>query len=246
MVAKLLSERESKVLRSLRLKKNRDATGLFVAETVKVVEEMLPFFDLELLAVTHPLDLGVAPERTRLCSDREMKKISQLEMPSDCLALFHIPEPKPISALRGLVVGLDEVQNPGNVGTIIRLCDWLGIGTLLLGNGCADPYGPKVVQATAGALGAVRPTYGVDLVQLLDGTALPVIAADLDGTPLGSMSVPEEAVVLFGNEGHGFRPELKRLCTQTVLIPRAETAVSDSLNVALSAAIILSHFSPTI
>ena len=238
-----LSERESKLIRSLRLKKNRDASGFFVAETVKVVEEMLPYFDTELLLVTAPTELPVEESKVRLVTEREMKRVSQLDCPSDCLALLKIPEAETVGRLEGLVVALDEVQNPGNIGTIIRLCDWLGIGTLLMSRGCADPYGAKVVQSTAGALGALTIHYDIDLAATLSGYDGAIIAADLDGEPIGQVSVPREAVVLFGNEGHGFSPEVKSLCTETILIPKSPTAAGDSLNVALSAAIILSHFS---
>ena len=241
-----LSERESKLIRSLRLKKNRDASGLFVAETVKVVEEMLPYFDTELLLVTAPTELPVDESKVRLVSEREMKRVSQLDCPSDCLALLRIPEAEMVVRLEGLVVALDEVQNPGNIGTIIRLCDWLGIGTLLMSRGCADPYGAKVVQSTAGALGALTIHYDIDLAHTLSGYDGAIIAADLDGEPIGQASVPREAVVLLGNEGHGFSPEVKSLCTETILIPKSPTAAGDSLNVALSAAIILSHFSQII
>lgn len=239
-----LSERESKLIRSLKQKKYRDEERLFVAETVKVVEEMLPYFDLELMVTTEPLSMPTDPERIRICSEREMKKISQLDYPSTCLALFHIPSRKPAIQLTDrLIVALDEVQNPGNIGTIIRLCDWLGIRTVLMSRGCADPYGAKVVQATAGALGALTLHYDIDLKDVLQGYPHSIIVADLDGTPIGETEAPKEAVVVFGNEGHGFRPEIKALCSETVLIPKAPSAASDSLNVALSAAIILSHFS---
>lgn len=241
-----LSERESKLIRSLRLKKNRDASGLFVAETVKVVEEMIPYFDTELLLVTAPTDLPVEESKVRLVSELEMKRVSQLDCPSDCLALLRIPEAVTVGRFEGLVVALDEVQNPGNIGTIIRLCDWLGIGTLLMSRGCADPYGAKVVQSTAGALGALTIHYDIDLAHRLSHYDGAIIAADLDGEPIGQASVPREAVVLFGNEGHGFSPEVKSLCTETVLIPKSPSAAGDSLNVALSAAIILSHFSQII
>lgn len=241
-----LSERENKLIRSLRLKKNRDASGLFVAETVKVVEEMLPYFDTELLLVTSPTELPVEESRVRLVAEREMKRVSQLDCPSDCLALLRIPAAETVVRLEGLVVALDEVQNPGNIGTIIRLCDWLGIGTLLMSRGCADPYGAKVVQSTAGALGALTIHYDIDLAATLSGYDGAIIAADLDGEPIGQASVPREAVVFFGNEGHGFSPEVKSLCTETVLIPKSPSAAGDSLNVAISAAIILSHFSQII
>lgn len=238
-----LSERESKLIRSLRLKKNRDASGLFVAETVKVVEEMLPYFDTELLLVTAPTELPVEESKVRLVTEREMKRVSQLDCPSDCLALLRIPAAETVGRLEGLVVALDEVQNPGNIGTIIRLCDWLGIGTLLMSRGCADPYGAKVVQSTAGALGALTIHYDIDLAHTLSRYDGAIIAADLDGEPIGQASVPLEAVVLFGNEGHGFSPEVKSLCTETILIPKSPSAAGDSLNVAISAAIILSYFS---
>ena len=241
-----LSERESKLIRSLRLKKNRDASRLFVAETVKVIEEMLPYFDTELLLVTAPTELPVEESKVRLVSEREMKRVSQLDCPSDCLALLRIPEAETVVRLEGLVVALDEVQNPGNIGTIIRLCDWLGIGTLLMSRGCADPYGAKVVQSTAGALGALTIHYDIDLAATLSGYDGAIIVADLDGEPIGQAAVPREAVVLFGNEGHGFSPEVKSLCTETVLIPKSPSAAGDSLNVAISAAIILSHFSQII
>ena len=172
--------------------------------------------------------------------------MSQLDCPSDCLALLRIPAAETVVRLEGLVVALDEVQNPGNIGTIIRLCDWLGIGTLLMSRGCADPYGAKVVQSTAGALGALTIHYDIDLAATLSGYDGAIIAADLDGEPIGQVSVPREAVVLFGNEGHGFSPEVKSLCTETILIPKSPSAAGDSLNVALSAAIILSHFSQII
>lgn len=94
-----LSERESKLIRSLRLKKNRDASGLFVAETVKVVEEMLPYFDTELLLVTSPTELPVEKSRVRLVTEREMKRVSQLDCPSDCLALLRIPEAETVVRL---------------------------------------------------------------------------------------------------------------------------------------------------
>lgn len=241
-----LSERESKLIRSLRLKKNRDSSGLFVAETAKVVEEMLPYFDTELLLVTSPTELPVEKSRVRLVTEREMKRVSQLDCPSDCLALLRIPAAETVVRFEGLVVALDEVQNPGNIGTIIRLCDWLGIGTLLMSRGCADPYGAKVVQSTAGALGALTIHYDIDLAATLSGYDGAIIAADLDGEPIGQASVPREAVVLFGNEGHGFSPEVKSLCTETILIPKSPSAAGDSLNVAISAAIILSHFSQII
>lgn len=239
-----LSEREAKLIRSLRLKKYRDESGLFVAETPKVVEEMLPYFALELLVSTAPVEPAVDPARVRRATEREMRRVSLLDYPSSCLALFRMPaRVTPTRLPAGLLVALDEVQNPGNVGTLIRLCDWLGLRTLLLGRGSADPYGAKVVQATAGALGALALSYDVDLPELLRDYPHPIIAADLDGRPLREVPVPDEAVVLFGNEGHGFRPELKALATETVLIPKAPAAAGDSLNVALSAAIILSHFS---
>lgn len=255
-----LSKREEKLIRSLSLKKYRDEHGLFVAEGQKVIAPLLPYFDLEFLVLVaengdpksgfRPYsDIGatveVDGEKLRSVSMETLSRLSSLNSPQGVLAVFRIPcRSESFFPHSGVTVALDEVQNPGNLGTIIRLCDWLGIKDLMLSPGCADPYSPKVVQATAGALGNVNLHFSRDLESdIRRGLFGVIIGTALNGEPLrGKVDFPKgNTCVLFGNEGHGLSKNLLDLCTDLVLIPAAPTAVSESLNVSLSAAILLSR-----
>ena len=242
-----VSAREGKLIRSLSVKKYRDETGLFVAEGRKVIEPMLPFFDLQLLISSSPWS-QIDPEKQRTATGLELKKLSALTTPASEIALFRVPSSDTLLSKNDhLIVALDAVQNPGNLGTIIRLCDWLGIRSLILGEGTADPFSPKVVQATAGALGNVNLFKSDGLTDFIRKQAFDqVLGTSLDGLPVGQMSDLSgkgRTLVLFGNEGHGLSPELKALCTSLILIPSAGTTVSESLNVSISAAILLSRLS---
>ena len=240
-----LSNSEQKLIRSLQKKKYRDEERLFVAEGRKVIEPLLPFFGLRLLISQSPYP-GAAPETWREASDTLLAKLSSLSDPSEEIAVFELPKRSaPFAPAEGITVALDAVQNPGNLGTIIRLCDWLGIRALLLGGGTADPFAPKVVQATAGALGNVSLIPAPDLPGLLRAAGFDrIIGASLSGVPLSQVPrepLPGRTAVLFGNEGHGLSPALSALCTDRILIPAAPTAVGESLNVSVSAAIVLSR-----
>ena len=232
-------------MRALSSKKYRDEYGLFVAEGTKVIEPLMPFFELHLLLTKEPV-AGVADEKQRIVPGKLFDKLSGLTTPTDGIALFRLPDERVRRFPRGrLSVALDAVQNPGNLGTIIRLCDWLGIRTILLGSGTADPFAPKVVQATAGALGNVDLIRCGNLLEMLREYPFDeVIGTSLSGTPLplAFSKAPEgHTCVLFGNEGHGLSSALQEACTRLVLIPPAPTAVSESLNVSISAAILLSR-----
>lgn len=242
-----ISKQEEKLLNSLGHKKYRDSLSLFRAEGSKVIESLLPHFTLEWLLMPHLHDARIIPSiplsRLRTAPSDRYRRLSLLESPGDMIAVFHKPLPSPSpSGIQGLTVALDRIQNPGNLGTIIRLCDWLGIRTLLLGEGCVDLFNPKVVQATAGALGALTIREQVSLERLLPGLSCPIIGTAIDGVDMTRLSPPEgDALVLFGNEGHGMSDTLKALCTDLIRIPSAPETVSESLNVSMSAAIILSH-----
>ena len=246
MPPKRLSQKEQKLIRSLQIKKYRDESGLFVAEGPKVIETLLPHFTLELLVANSGLEL-TDPQKARIATDDELRKLSGLTSPASQIALFRLPGNTTDFGLpqKGITVVLDNIQNPGNLGTIIRLCDWLGIKTLIMNGGTADPFSPKVVQATAGALGNVRLIRTGDLRGTLDSLGFErVIGTSLGGTPvshISSISPDEHVAVLFGNEGHGLSEELEKRCTELLLIPPAETTVSESLNVSVSAAILLSR-----
>ena len=246
---KPLSAREGKLIRSLSMKKFRDETGLFVAEGKKVIAPLLPFFRIKLLVSSDPWS-EIDAEKQRAATAPELKKLSALTSPPDEIALFEIPSvgAEELTDSDKLVVALDAVQNPGNLGTIIRLCDWLGIRSLVLGEGSADPFSPKVVQATAGALGNVNLIQTADLTGFVRNHSFEqIIGTSLDGLPVGKVSAQPgdngRTLVLFGNEGHGLSPELKALCTELVLLPSSPTTVSESLNVSISAAILLSRLS---
>ncbi|MDO5036296.1 MAG: RNA methyltransferase [Porphyromonas sp.] len=236
------SERELKLASSLRVKKYRKANGLFLAEGQKVVSELFQSFEPYLVFIQEGSTFTGTPELQRQVSERQMKQISLLNTPSDVLAIFK-GKGSDVIAPRELTLALDAIQNPGNLGTIIRLCDWLGIRQILCGKGTVDVFNPKVVQSTAGSLGNVQILEEQDLSKALPQYFDRIIGTDMVGTPYKKATIeePSKTVLLLGNEGQGLSPELRSLCTEILTIPPAETSTGESLNVALSAAIILSH-----
>lgn len=236
---KSLSERERKIISSLRLSKKRSEEKLFVAEGVKTIELLLSHYRLRwIISPNTELLVGMESE-ARLASEQEMKKLSSLESRQELIAVFDIPEVPPF-APSGLTVALEEVQNPGNLGTIIRLCDWLGIKNILCSKGCVDPYNPKVVQASMGALGNVNIYQDIDLIKVLPQHFRNIITTTMDGQDYRTVSIPSDSVIIFGNEGSGISSDLLSIANSRITIPRAESSISDSLNVSLSAAILLS------
>ncbi len=239
-----VSTRERKLIASLCMKKYRDREGLFVAEGEKVIAQLCAHYEPRLI-VGEKLwtKTPIRPDLMRIATASQLRAMSNLQSPTDFVALFQLPpSPETLPKSEAVVVALDSVQNPGNLGTIIRLCDWLGIEQLVLGKGTVDPFSPKVVQATAGALGAVRLYTDVDLTEYLSGLdeEVRVFATALEGNNISQVVVPERCVVLFGNEGHGLSASLLSACDELINIPAAPSTVSESLNVSISAAIILS------
>lgn len=240
-----VSNRERKLITSLRIKKYRDLEELFVAEGNKVIEPLLANHTPRLVVSSEPRSVSSVPaELLRSADESQLKAMSSLQTPPTSIAVFEQPkEPTPYPPLSAsVVVALDAIQNPGNLGTIIRLCDWLGIRHLVLGSGTVDPYSSKVVQATAGALGAVHLYPNVDLTDYLStlDEGVRVVGTALDGVEVAGMGSSDRSVVLFGNEGHGLSAPLLAACSELIHIPAAPGSVSESLNVSISAAIILS------
>ncbi|MBR8765720.1 tRNA (guanosine(18)-2'-O)-methyltransferase [Porphyromonas levii] len=239
---KPLSERERKIVTSLRLAKKRSEERLFVAEGAKAIELLTPSFQLRWMIASDPtLLIGVGKE-ARLTSQQEMKKLSSLESRHELIAVFELPSEPPFTASGLITVALEEVQNPGNLGTIIRLCDWLGIKNILCSKGCVDPFNPKVVQASMGALGNVTIYQNIDLPEFLPSHFSNIITTAMDGQDYRTAVIPPNSVIIFGNEGSGISSELLSIANNRITIPRAESSISDSLNVSLSAAILLSSF----
>lgn len=233
-----LTNSQIKLIKSLQQKKYRLQQELFVVEGVKGIQEFLDS-DFELFELFATETLFSA--ETILISQKELQKISALKAPNIAVAVFRIP--KEISAQnKGLIVALDDVRDPGNLGTIIRLCDWFGIKTIMCSKATVDCYNPKVVQATMGSLSRVHILY-VDLELFLKGYAHEIFGTFMDGSTIYSETLPEEGVIIMGNEANGISKAIEALVTKKLSIPRFGTLqATESLNVATATAIVLSEF----
>jgi RNA methyltransferase, TrmH family len=238
----MVSKSQIKLITSLEQKKGRTKSGLFKVEGIKGITEFLNSrFQLEKLFAIEPFD-GVDEAKIEVVNDSELKKISSLTTAQKAVAIFKIPEQdEPV--LKGLVVALDGVRDPGNLGTIIRLCDWFGIDALTCSKDTVDCYNPKVVQATMGSLTRVNVHY-CDLEQLISNNSeLPIIGTFLEGENLYSTSLPENGILIMGNEANGITAEIEKLITQKLNIPQfGEIKETESLNVATATSILLSEF----
>jgi TrmH family RNA methyltransferase len=238
----MVSKNQIKTITGLQQKKFRKEHKLFFAEGIKVVQELLNSdFELHHLYTTGELFAGVSGLKITVVTPDELKKISALTTPQACLALFVIPNDKPL-VTTGLTVALDDVRDPGNLGTIIRLCDWFGITQLVCSEQCVDAYNPKVVQATMGSLARVNVVY-TNLTEYLTETQLPVFGTFMDGSNIYKETLPQDGIIIMGNEANGISAEAEKLATQRIAIPRfGNLQQTESLNVATAAAIILSEF----
>ena len=232
-----LSKAQIKWVRSLQLKKNRDAEGVFVAEGEKCVNELRNAFELVLLAT---------PDNA---TSTEIEQMSSLRTPQGTIGVFRKLSPETRYPTDELILALDGIQDPGNLGTIIRTCDWFGIHDILCSYDTADCYNPKVVQATMGALARVRLHY-VDLSQVLaaiKAQGTPLYGTLLEGTNMYlSNAIPDKqhGVIIMGNEGNGISSAVRQLITHPLLIPSypANAVTSESLNVGIATAIVLAEF----
>jgi len=238
----MVSKNQIKLITSLQQKKFRKEHKLFFAEGKKVIQELLHSnFSLEYLFSTAAVFPGIDPKKILTISETELKKISALTTPNDCLAVFKQPESKSINP-SGLIVALDDIRDPGNLGTIIRLCDWFGITELICSEETADIYNPKVVQATMGSIARVNVNY-VNLEKFINETQLPVFGTFMDGENIYKSSLPKEGIIIMGNEANGISPEIEKVVKNRLTIPRfGDLQQTESLNVATATAIILSEF----
>ena len=237
-----ISKNQFKIITSLSQKKYRQKHKLFIAEGVKVVRELLnSSFELEALFCTENIFDDVSQDKVIGISENELKKVSYLKTPNKVLGLFKIPNEKPIQN-KGLVIVLDSINDPGNLGTIIRLCDWYGVEELICSKETVDCYNQKVVQASMGSLTRVAVRY-LDLADYLIATNLPTFIADMDGKNVYKTYLPEEGVLIMGNEANGVSEEIKQIITNKLSIPRfGKVQKTESLNVATATAILLSEF----
>ncbi len=238
----MLSKNQIKLITSLQQKKQRLANQLFFAEGVKVIQELVESnFELVHLYTTQNDFEEVSKQKKVIVTESDLKKISALATPNSCLAVFKIPAEKTIIE-SGLILGLDSIRDPGNLGTILRLCDWFGIGQIICSKETVDIYNPKVVQATMGSIARVNVNY-VDLEAYIKQTKLPVFGTFMDGNTIYKTDLPQEGIIIMGNEANGISPELEKLIKNRLTIPRFGTLQkTESLNVATATAIVLSEF----
>lgn len=238
----MLSKNQIKLITSLQQKKYRFANQLFFAEGIKVIQELLVSnFELVHLYSTKDDFEEVANDKKTVISESDLKKISALSTANTCLAVFKIAVEKPIIQ-SGLILALDSIRDPGNLGTILRLCDWFGINQIICSNETVDIYNPKVVQATMGSIARVNVNY-LDLNTFITQSNIPIFGTFMDGDNIYKSVLPQEGIVIMGNEANGISQELEKLVKYRLSIPRFGTLQkTESLNVANATAIILSEF----
>lgn len=238
----MVSKNQIKLISSLHQKKHRQTHQLFIVEGIKGIQELLDaHFELEHLYTTQTDFETVAGNLKTLVTDADLKKMSALASPNTCLAVFKIPEVKAINS-SGLIVALDDIRDPGNLGTILRLCDWFGIQQLICSKETVDVYNPKVVQATMGSIARVNVTY-LDLIDFIANSKLAVFGTFMDGENMYTTNLPQEGIIVMGNEANGISSDLEKIIKNRLTIPRFGTIQkTESLNVATATAIALSEF----
>lgn len=251
----MLSKNKQKLIRSLDRKKNRDAEGLFLAEGPKLVTELLAHFRCRLL-VGEPAVLSKMPSEANAVAERvevtaeELARVSLQRAPQGVLAVFEKPQPVAAQSLfpvagRSLCLALDGVQDPGNVGTIVRIADWWGIEHVICSHDTADVFAPKTVQSTMGALGRVGVHY-TDLPAWLDElpAGTPVYGTLLDGDNLYDSELTPQGIIVMGNEGNGLSAAVRERVSHRLLIPSfpPDRPTSESLNVAVATAVTCAEF----
>ncbi len=211
-----------------------------MAEGPKVIGELIRSgMNLHQLFATAAMDM--VSEEPEIITPAELQKISFLKTPNTALGIFAIPETKKMGEL-GLVIALDAVRDPGNLGTIIRLCDWFGVHQLVCSEDTADCYNPKVIQASMGSISRVQVHY-TKLEDYLQKSNLPVFGAVMDGHSVYEKSLPANGILVMGNEANGISPEIDQLIDFRITIPRfGNNQATESLNVATATAILLSEF----
>lgn len=241
----MVSKNQIKLINSLQQKKYRKLHNLFIAEGKKVIQELIDAnFSLEHLFVTKE-NLFDKKYHSELISDAELKKISALTTANDCLAVFKIKEVNS-KENSGLELALDNIKDPGNMGTIIRLCDWFGISKIVCTEETVDIYNPKVVQATMGSLARVEVLY-TNLTDYLKTAEVEIFGTFMEGKNIYKQELPTKGIIVMGNEANGISKEIENLVTQKISIPRfGNLQQTESLNVATATAVILSEFKRSI
>lgn len=244
-----LSKNRIKYIHSLDLKKNRKSEKVFLAEGPKLISELYGHFTCALLVGTsqwideHP---DFQAEEIIEATDEELARASLLQTPQQVLAIFRQPEMTPDleAPCHSLCLALDGIQNPGNLGTIIRLADWFGIAHIFCSPDTADIYNPKVIQATMGGIARVKVHY-IPLPEWIKSLHdAPIYGTFLDGENMYEQALTPNGLIIMGNEGNGIREEVGQLVNHRLYIPNYPKfhQTSESLNVAIATAIVCAEF----
>lgn len=236
----MVGKSQIKLIKSLQQKKCRNQHKLFVVEGEKTVRELL----LSKIEVSRVFSSDENFDKKfrdvgDLVTVSEMRQMSSLKNPSSVLGVFHIPKNEKLE-IKDWTVVLDDIRDPGNLGTIIRLCDWFGIENLVCSTATVDCYNPKVVQATMGSMSRVNIIY-TDLVLFLQEVKLPIYGAFMDGEVVYKEEISGKGVLILGNEANGVSKEIEALCTNKIAIPQFGDNTTESLNVATATSILLNE-----
>ena len=236
----MVGKSQIKFIKSLQQKKYRNQHGMFLVEGLKTVQELLDSnFEPHKLYTTDAAMILADQVGTELISEAELKKISNLKTPNKVLAIFKFPDIKPIDD-REWILALDDIRDPGNLGTIIRLCDWFGIQHLVCSENTVDCFNPKVLQATMGSIARVNIVY-TDLLQFITDYKGLVYGTFMDGEPVYTIKLPQKGILVMGNEANGISNEIKNKVDKKISIPQFGGRQTESLNVATAAAIFLNE-----
>jgi len=236
----MVSKNQLKLIKSLHQKKYRNQHGLFFVEGLKTVKELLSSdFEPEYIVVTDELKKYFENYEILAITNNELKKISALQNPSGVLAVFKIPKNQSVD-YEDWIVALDDVRDPGNLGAVIRLCDWFGISNLVCSKATVDCFNPKVLQATMGSITRVNVHY-TDLNTLVTSANIPVYGAFMDGESVYTENIPNKGILLMGNEANGISDDLENLTKKKMSIPQFGNVTTESLNVATATAILLNE-----
>lgn len=235
----MLTAHKIKILQSLDKKKFRQKYNLFLVEGNKTIKEIpISRYKIQEIFTTDVGELGNNDLKITEISSTELKKISFLQHPKDSVAVCELLEPVFLDDVPVQLI-LDGIQDPGNLGTIIRLADWFGIEQIICSEDTVDFYNPKVIQASMGSFLRVNITYQ-NIENYLQNSTAAIIGTDMDGENFYQFEFPEKFNLILGNEGNGIRPNIEELLTHKITIPRfGKSKSTESLNVSMAAGIIL-------
>ena len=233
----MITKNQIKLIKSLRLKKNRTQSGFFIAEGEKIVDELIDS------AIETVNVFSISKKYKNLKNNisinaTQLKQISNLKSPNNVVGIFKMPKSQEIN-LDANIVALEDINDPGNLGTIIRLCDWFGIKNIICSVNSVDCYNPKVVQSSMGSICRVSISY-MELDNLISNNNYKIVAADLNGKKLREYVFSKKQIIFFGSESNGFSQKVSSKIKDKITIERFNDHV-ESLNLASSVAIVLSE-----